>query len=503
MRFFEISILAAIFITCLFLFVRREKRPRILHYLPSVTVILMIVHFFIEGYRWQMFTAYSATVIIFVLTLPHLIQVIRTGSPVAARRRWPGILGAVGVLLLLAYVGLMNFIFPMFSLPEPSGPYSVGTTYLYFVDTSREDIFTDDPDDLREISIQVWYPAVQPDGKSPIKYMPHDAAVSFAESFSLPGYMMTHLSRIPTHAYLDINLDTEGGPYPVVLFSHSGLMTGCQALAEEMSSHGYVFLAIGHQHWNPFTLGDDGVVIPGDRDNAYLKMIRDELQSPDAENIKSGITCATDHETKRGLQQQLNDVYPINISDIRMWAEDMDFVIEILDTLNQENRYFNKWLDLDRIGVMGFSKGGCAAGQFCATDNRCRAGINIDGFMYGDIVTTPLEKPFMFMHSETSIDTAFINDFFFNESHADAYMMKIDGARHPNFGDLSLFGGILKLYETLGPIDGERCVDIQNEYVLAFFDKYLKDKTYILLDGPSDKFPEVDFRYRRGAKSSE
>lgn len=503
MKILEILMLAMIVIAAILFFIPREKRPRIVFYLPALAVLLMILHFFVDGFRWQLATAYAADLVIFLLTLPTLLQVIKTGMPAKARRRWPGILGAIGALLLLVYTGVMNILFPMFSLPEPSGPYAVGTTYLYFVDTSRDDIFTDDPGDFREISIQVWYPAKISRKKPPIKYIPREAAVAFAETFSLPGYMMTHLALIPTHAYLDINLDTDKGPYPVVLFSHSGLMTGCQALAEEMASQGYVFMAIGHPHWNPFTFDDDGGVIPGDPDNAYLKLIWDELKAPVAENIKSGITQSFDLETKRELQKQLNDVYPIDIGDVRAWARDIAFVIECLDTLNQENRYFNKWLDLERIGVMGFSKGGCAAGQFCVTDDRCRAGINMDGFMYGDIVTTPLQKPFMFMHGETYIDSAFINDFFFYESESEAYMMKIAGSRHPNFGDLSLFDGVLQMSGTLGSIDGRRCIDIQNRYVLAFFDRYLKNMPSILLDGQSDVYPEVDFRYRRGGLSSE
>jgi predicted dienelactone hydrolase len=502
MRFFEISIFAVIIVTGIFLFIRRENRPRIIHFLPLLALLTMVVHLVMEGYRWQMIPVYAAAVLMFLFTLPDFLKAVRNRYP-AGGRAWPGRIGAAGIILLLLLSGFMQIAFPLFSLPDPSGPYAVGTTYLYFVDTSREDVFTDDPGDFREISLQVWYPAVEIEDRSTIDYLPYEAGVCLAQSFSLPGYIMTHLERIPTHACLDVNMDTREGPYPVVLFSHSGLMTGCQALAEDLASHGYVFMAVGHQHWNPFTFTDEGEVIPGDPENGYLKLIWNELRAERAENIKSAITRATDHETKRKLQFQLNDVYPVDINDVKMWARDLDFIIECLDTLNQENRYFNQWLDLDNIGVMGFSKGGCAAGQFCVTNERCRAGVNMDGFMYGDIVTTPLEKPFMFMHSTTYIDTAFINDFFYYEARDEAYMMKIDSTRHSNFGDLSLFGGVLKWEGILGPIDGERCVHIQNEYVRAFFDKCLKGKEAPLLDGPSDNFPEVDFRFRRGELVSE
>ena len=43
-----------------------------------------------------------------------------------------------------------------------------------------------------------------------------------------------------------------------------------------------------------------------------------------------------------------------------------------------------------------------------------------------------------------------------------------------NFSDWSLAGGFLKLVGLVGPIDGHRFVELQNRYVLAFFDRHLR-----------------------------
>ena len=102
-------------------------------------------------------------------------------------------------------------------------------------------------------------------------------------------------------------------------------------------------------------------------------------------------------------------------------------------------------LDLERVGVMGFSKGGAAAGQFCVTDERCKAGINLTGFMYGDIVDVNLDVPFFFINEEELwCPDCYVNDLFFKRAESDAYQMKIRGARHTNFGDPVLYGWLIQ-----------------------------------------------------------
>src|SRR5688572_19396703 len=45
--------------------------------------------------------------------------------------------------------------------------------------------------------------------------------------------------------------------------------------------------------------------------------------------------------------------------------------------------------------------------------------------------------------------------------------------------------------QTLGTIDGQRMLDLVNEYVLAFFDKHLLGQSETLLNGPIERYPEV------------
>ena len=44
---------------------------------------------------------------------------------------------------------------------EPTGDYAVGTTSYHFIDSDREETYTENPNDRREITAKVWYPSVE------------------------------------------------------------------------------------------------------------------------------------------------------------------------------------------------------------------------------------------------------------------------------------------------------------------------------------------------------
>jgi hypothetical protein len=54
----------------------------------------------------------------------------------------------------------------------------------------------------------------------------------------------------------------------------------------------------------------------------------------------------------------------------------------------------------------------------------------------------------------------------------------------------------MKLIGQLGKIDGNRCVKIFKDYILAFFDKHLKGNDSGFLGSPSPDYPEVEFKLR-------
>ena len=108
---------------------------------------------------------------------------------------------------------------------------------------------------------------------------------------------------------------------------------------------------------------------------------------------------------------------------------------------------------------------------------------------YGDL-DNPMLRPFMFMHSEAGRN---INSIFFERARNDAYLVTVKGSNYFNYSDFSLFSPDYKKAGLLGPIDGTRMERITSDYVLAFFDNYLKGKDAPLLKGPTAGYPEVEF----------
>lgn len=492
MRTFEILNLATLLLTLISFFVPRSKKPRWIAYLPSLAMLFVLIHLVFEGYRWQMVPAYLLTGVLFLGAVRNILPGVGTRSETPSRgRRALPIVGTVLGLLVFAIAFSLPALLPVFRLPQPTGAYAVGTRYVYWVDESRPDTYTPDPDDSREVSVQVWYPAELTGDEEPIRYMWEEAGTAFADFLDLPSFFFHHFALVRTHAYLNAEVAQTGHPFPVITYSTSGLMSSHMALFEELASHGYVVLCIGHPYWNPFVYGASGEVIPFDGENEYYKAWWAE-ENATLKEAKRQITVAKTVKAQEAAERWHNELKPIAIRDLRRWAEDIGFVLDELEKMNLGSGFLAGKLDLERVGVMGFSKGGAATGQFCVTDERCKAGINLTGFMYGDIVDINLAQPFMFVSEEELwCRDCFVNDLFYKRAKSSAYQMKIRGARHAYFGDPSLYGGLLEGFGEGGTIDGERMAEIQNVYALAFFDKHLKGLAAPLLDGPSPDYPEV------------
>lgn len=159
---------------------------------------------------------------------------------------------------------------------------------------------------------------------------------------------------------------------------------------------------------------------------------------------------------------------------------------------------------MNNIGVIGYSKGGAAAGQVCIAEGICKAGVNLSGFMFGDIVDKPLKVPFMIIENVEPWceDCPPINDLLYHTSESDIYMLQVKGSTHGNFTDLSAFSAYLsdERKNILGSIGGRRFLQIQNDYIRHFFNKYLKGIQAPLLDGPAQEYPEVIFKSRKSCR---
>jgi predicted dienelactone hydrolase len=379
-------------------------------------------------------------------------------------------------------------------LPQPTGPYQSGTTSFALIDETRLEAFTEDPKDHRELLVRVWYPAQPVAGARPEPFWGKDTkeiASLLAQSMRLPKTTFDDLALVQSHAYTDAPLAKSKSSYPVLVFSHGyipGFLSQNTAQMEELASHGYVVFSIGHSYENVANIFPDGRVVPF----SQTRFMTFAQGAGKANALVTKYAAATVPTEKDALIKQIVADWPVLDESLRIWAADVRFVMDEVERMNSGKResIFSSKLDLKRTGIFGMSFGGATAGQVCAVDKRCRAGINLDGLQSGQLIEQPMERPFMFMQSESAGN---INRLFYERAKNDAYYVVVKGTRHFNYSDFSLFSPDYQKAGILGSIDGARMERITSDYVLAFFDKYLRGKDSPLLKGPAAEYPEVEF----------
>jgi predicted dienelactone hydrolase len=161
MRPLELSLVLVNLLTLGVLAVPQLHAVRWTGYVALIAVLIAIAQMIVEGPRWQMVPAYVLTGLFFLVWL--LQSTALAGRPV--NRPAAGLAIGLGALALVISAAL-PILSPVFRFPRPSVPYAVGTVTYHWVDAARPEIFTADPNDHRELMVQVWYPA-QPNQSAP------------------------------------------------------------------------------------------------------------------------------------------------------------------------------------------------------------------------------------------------------------------------------------------------------------------------------------------------
>jgi predicted dienelactone hydrolase len=303
----------------------------------------------------------------------------------------------------------------------------------------------------------------------------------------------------PSASFQDAPFEPSGAPWPILIFSSSGVMTANVFLCEEMASHGYVVLVVGHPYWCEFYFDGEGDLFYFDKSNKYYVEMWKEEEAALTKETKERITRSTDGLDKLAHYRKLNEIMPTEVADLAHWQEDIEFLIDTLIEMNKEAGPYQGQLDTERIGVMGYSKGGALAGQICATSDRVLAGANFDGFMFGGAVDNHLAKPFMIFGQIVSWceECPSINLPIFQRAEADAYLVEIADANHSTFTDLPLLRKYILPDGILSPLDGKKSATIIETYLLAFFDTYVRGHSSSpILDETPSRFEEVKFTMR-------
>lgn len=368
-------------------------------------------------------------------------------------------------------------------LPAPTGPDRIGAVSTRLVDTSRRDPWvTSSP--YRELMISVWYPAAAGEsgnaGHRLAPYMTPGAAARWnaTSPHGIPEDAIDFAS-IRTHAREGAPPDTSGGRRPVVLYAAGANdpRTWGTSVVEELASHGYVVVTIDHTYEAPGVQFPDGSV----KDDAPLHKALAEAQQNDS------------------LPALLKKVLGVRVADSRF----------VLDRLGSLPHGLSRIVDRQRVGMLGQSAGGAAAAQTMYEDERVKAGINLDGTLEYNpepngtnlmpVARHGLNRPFLLMGRQGSDRTTELSwRQFWSSTSGWKRNLTLRGSMHQAYTDLSALlpqAGVDRkvIEENIGTVTPDRAVATERAYVTSFFDRWLRGQDDHLLDGPSGKYPEVEF----------
>lgn len=351
-----------------------------------------------------------------------------------------------GVLAFALLPGVASAAPVRLALPKPTGGYAVGSSTLALTDSSRTDPWVPSSG-ARRLMVSMFYPALLPVGP-PRPYLTVGEAKALLDGQKITGVDPKPVADTATYAH-------EGAPpvpkrFPLVVLSPGftlsrSTLTG---LAEDLASRGYVVAAIGHNYEAFGTSLPDGT-------------------------MTTCVACEAKQIQKVPLVR----------------AADTGFVLSALRTAWP----FNRLIDPSRIAMAGHSIGGNSASQAMLTDDRIRAGINLDGSFFAPVPPSGIDRPFLLLGTRAGHNPAGDPSWPRDWPNFTGWKrwLTADGTGHMSFTDLPVFGDQIGRPSPGVPMTGARSMEITRSLAGSFFDLTLKGVPAPVFDDPAAKFPEL------------
>jgi hypothetical protein len=381
------------------------------------------------------------------------------------------------LLLSSCWASLIRNDAKEYILPQGTGPYRSHLQVLELVDHKRLDPYN--TTHVRRLMVSIFTPvSASTCHLTKTLYMPPVIALTEDEILAEYGYPKGLWSRFVLqvcNCHPATTIFDDGNhrrKFPLALFS-PGLNTTrlfYSSLAQEIASQGFIVVTIDH----PYDV--------------------DVVQFPNGDVIYGGVIIPP---------RQPNDSTTSVEHALEVRAQDVSFV---LDTLKVE--------DEGEALMFGQSFGGAASATSMLRDKRIRAGANIDGAMFGPVLSVPLGSPtqkqaYLLWGSDghNSSSDAGWGQFWdtLGKAEHEGFVdyrkeMSISKSVHGSYWDLNILVDVAGVRENLsdealmliGPIEGARIWKILGKYLSSFFDYALGRRSeYVGFKRPIREFPEV------------
>jgi dienelactone hydrolase len=329
---------------------------------------------------------------------------------------------------------------PSPALPQPTGPFALGTQVFQIVDASRRD--PNDPSRPREMCVQIWFPAEHSkDSQAP--YLVDNGLLGAMKKFEyldLPPEVFDQWNNLRTHAHFHAQIVASPTTLPLILFSPGFGVSRVNytALVEELASHGVIVLTVDHPYAG-LTVFPDGRVLsfsPADGGDDALRLRVEDM------------------------------------------ARDAVFILESVLQSNAGLGQFSTRVDRKHITVAGHSLGGMMALEALRQDGRFLSAIDFDGSPVGKATLEGLSRPILVMLNQPDhahrpppeMKAARRKEWtdLIEKKHTPSILVTVGNTTHMSFSDAAFVVPPERLAKSGGVIDAHRLLEIITRAVLAF-----------------------------------
>ncbi|MCA1075870.1 dienelactone hydrolase family protein [Clostridium bowmanii] len=445
------------------------KRIKIVKYLPILGFVTFIFHLFIEGERWQLYPLYLVLIIYFILSILQFTGVFNVNK-LNSHKRIKGLITGLMILFLIIST-ILALAFPVYKMSIPKGKYKIGTVSFDVTDENRKAIYSNNLENNRKIKFQVWYPAENTKGFKQVPWLQDGDIVAKGVSklMGFPNFILSHTSLVMSNSYASVPISKREGKYPVVIISHgwTGFRNLHTDVAELLASEGYIVVSIDHTYGSAVTVFNDGEV-------AYLsnKALPKREITPDFFNYANTL--------------------------VNTFAGDIKLTLDTLEKYNlgDEDSMFKGKFDLTKVGLLGHSTGGGAVVTTALQDKRIKAVIGMDAWVEPskeDDIKSGLNVPALFLRSEEwekSLNNKKLS-LLLDSSKNVRELYQINGIKHMDFSMVYMYSPLSKYFKITGKLDGRIASEIQQEFILNFYEKYLHNNSNGNTLEVSKKYDEV------------